>query len=928
MYKFRAHTGFTLVEIMVVVVIVAILSTVWFMSYSSYFVNSRDATRISDITKAVEVIQSYALENKLPLPDQGVDITLSWSIVWYQWKLWEDVKGTLDLPDNLVDPKDNIPYTYFLWRDRKWFQFLVFMEQRTDLQSFISSSYALDYIGRYPRTFGDALWVFTDTQTNIPLEDISTIGDELQLENIGTGQLISSHLSGNEYVTGNDDRFRVLPNIVNSRWRWWVVEENRFKCYDPNSDGRCSTAQEFITYNSPTNASMGLVPRWWAPTISSSSSSSTSSTSWWGTPPVIGFESVWKTDNQWVSADNQIRLPLIAWGNYNFTVDWESDGIIDDTITSHNQLEALHTYDAPGIYTVNIVGTLEGLNFYYAWDGSFTSDRNKIVDISNWWGIALWNEEGNFRWAENLNITATDSPDLSNQTTLAWMFALSPSINADLSMWDISNVTDLTGTFYGAHSFNGDISTWDTSSVTSLEWFLGGNNGSNIDINTQEVTLSGATYIAWDTSSVQNMSSVFYEAQAFNSPIWNWDTSSVTNTSYMFQNADGFNQELNTKEVTIWWSNYIAWDVKNVSNVSQMFRWTAAFNGDISNWNLSWISSPYYLFRDAEAFNKDVSTKLVNLWWYTYTAWDVSQWNTAQGIFQWARAFNQPLNSWDVSNLTDLTGIISMTYNQPVDSWDTSKNTSLRYVFSRWVFNQDISMWDTSSLIDMERAFWSNDVFNQDISTKTIVRSDSSTYTAWDVSNVENIDHAFASADVFNQDISNWDVSNVSTMNYTFSNSDLFDQDIFLYWDTSNVTDMEGMFMYDTALDVENLDTSSVINMRRMFEWEELDVDISTRTIVRPDSSTYTAWDVSNVENMERMFRHARFFNQDISNWDTSSVTNMTNMFEDARVFDQDISSWSVWWVTACNEFDSDVTLATWVEAEKPNFSLSCTKGI
>ena len=99
------------------------------------------------------------------------------------------------------------------------------------------------------------------------------------------------------------------------------------------------------------------------------------------------------------------------------------------------------------------------------------------------------------------------------------MFALSPSINADLSMWDISNVTDLTGTFYGAHSFNGDISTWDTSSVTSLEWFLGGNNGSNIDINTQEVTLSGATYIAWDTSSVQNMSSVFYEAQAFNSPI-------------------------------------------------------------------------------------------------------------------------------------------------------------------------------------------------------------------------------------------------------------------------------------------------------------------------------------------------------------------------------------------------------------------------
>ena len=61
-------------------------------------------------------------------------------------------------------------------------------------------------------------------------------------------------------------------------------------------------------------------------------------------------------------------------------------------------------------------------------------------------------------------------------------------------------------------------------------------------------------------------------------------------------------------------------------------------------------------------------------------------------------------------------------------------------------------------------------------------------------------------------------------------------------------------------------------------------------------------WDTSNVTNMAGMFYGAPNFNQDITSWDVSNVTNFQKMFGGiaflqspiTQAFDGDISGWTV----------------------------------
>jgi surface protein len=167
--------------------------------------------------------------------------------------------------------------------------------------------------------------------------------------------------------------------------------------------------------------------------------------------------------------------------------------------------------------------------------------------------------------------------------------------------------------------------------------------------------------------------------------------------------------------------------------------------------------------------------------------------------------------------------------------------------------------------------------------------------TLWDTSNVTNMAGMFYYTVAFNQDIGSWDTSRVTNMDSMFREADAFNQDIGS-WDTSSVTNMGRMFREADAFnqDIGSWDTSSVTNMGWMF----YDVDAFNQDI--------GSWDTSSVTHMFRMFYYADAFNRDIGSWDTSSVTNMGEMFYHADAFNQDIGSWDTSSVMTMGEMFCD----------------------
>ncbi len=162
------------------------------------------------------------------------------------------------------------------------------------------------------------------------------------------------------------------------------------------------------------------------------------------------FRLLWNTTITGLNGADTIELPLQPDGIYNFVVDW-GDGTTD-TITSWNQAEVTHTYSSGGVYAVNITGIIDGWSFYATGDDE--TDCDKLLEVSEWGPLKLSNGGRQFYDCDNLNITATDAPDLSSVNDVSYMFAYSSGFDGNLNNWDVSSVTDMSYMFNGAVSFN------------------------------------------------------------------------------------------------------------------------------------------------------------------------------------------------------------------------------------------------------------------------------------------------------------------------------------------------------------------------------------------------------------------------------------------------------------------------------------------
>jgi surface protein len=333
------------------------------------------------------------------------------------------------------------------------------------------------------------------------------------------------------------------------------------------------------------------------------------------------FITLWDTRNTSAgsSANNQIKLPLDAGGTYNFIVNW-GDGT-SNTITAFNQLEATHTYGAPGEYVITISGVITG------WRFNETGDKEKLLDIRQFGSLRAGNNGNYFAGCSNLRITAIDPLDLTGTTSLNQAFYNCSSLTTVPSManWDVGNVTSMYAMFSGASNFNQDISSWNVSNVTTMQGMFEFNSNFNQDIG------------SWDVSSVTDMGLMFDAASKFNQDIGNWNVGNVTTMQGMFQNASRFNQDIG------------GWDVSNVTSMRSMFLGDNDFNSDISSWDVSNVTDMYYMFSSAGNFNQDISS------------WNVSSVTSMEGMFRWAFSFDQDIGSWNVTNVTNMQDMLDCT---------------------------------------------------------------------------------------------------------------------------------------------------------------------------------------------------------------------------------------------------------------------------
>ena len=104
--------------------------------------------------------------------------------------------------------------------------------------------------------------------------------------------------------------------------------------------------------------------------------------------------------------------------------------------------------------------------------------------------------------------------------------------------------------------------------------------------------------------------------------------------------------------------------------------------------------------------------------------------NNEKGIFEKTKFKYIDISDWDVSNVTDMSGMFfdcgELKSVGDLSSWNVSKVTDMKCMFSRCRELKsvgDISCWNVSNVTDMYSMFYDCKLFNQDLS-------------GWNVSNV------------------------------------------------------------------------------------------------------------------------------------------------------------------------------------------------
>ncbi|MFK5854532.1 MAG: hypothetical protein QM503_00280 [Bacteroidota bacterium] len=121
------------------------------------------------------------------------------------------------------------------------------------------------------------------------------------------------------------------------------------------------------------------------------------------------------------STNKQFRIPTIGVG-YNFNVDCNADDAPGTNTATALMNNYTCNYSEVGIYIIRISDNSSVGSGYPRIYFNNGGDKNKIINVLQW-GTGHWTSMAKSFWgSENMFVTATDTPDLSNVTSLGSMF--------------------------------------------------------------------------------------------------------------------------------------------------------------------------------------------------------------------------------------------------------------------------------------------------------------------------------------------------------------------------------------------------------------------------------------------------------------------------------------------------------------------------
>ena len=334
-------------------------------------------------------------------------------------------------------------------------------------------------------------------------------------------------------------------------------------------------------------------------------------------------------------------------------------------------------------------------------------------------------------------------------------------------------------------------------------------------------------------------------------------------------------------------------DLSRVTSLSHMFCYCYALTTlDLSNWDTHLITNLSRMFYYA--------TNLVSV--LGLDTWDTSSVTNMHDLFTGCSSLlSINISGIDVSNVTIMSGMFSectSLVSVNVTGLDLSKVITIKQLFYncyKLTTIYGLNTWNTGSITDMNRVF-------------TYCKNITNLYdiSRWDLSQVEDISYIFYECIALTTiDVSQWNTSSVTNMQGMFSYCrNLYDIQGLESWNTSSVANMKGMFHYCislTTLNVTGWNVSNVTDMSEMFwnckilssltgiyTWKPSSVTTMYRMFRECVTLSYinvTGWDVSNVNNMHEMFYYCYLLQNitGLDTWNTKSVANTTCMFRHCR---------------------------------------------